>query len=77
MVDWAVSCENEHSQTLSQRCKRRGMAFFVPYLTLLPEDAGQRCYPLREVFNGLRYLIRSGAPWRWIPHDAPPWIIFY
>jgi transposase len=42
-------------------------AFVVPYLTLLPEDAGQRRYPLREVFNGLRYLIKSDAPWRWIP----------
>ena len=48
-----------------------------PLLTLLPEDAGQRRYPLREVLNGLRYLIKSGAPWRWIPHDLPPWIIVY
>lgn len=22
-------------------------------------------------------LIKSGAPWRWIPHDLPPWIIVY
>ncbi len=27
--------------------------------------------------NGLRYLSKSGAPWRWIPHDLPPWIIVY
>ena len=27
-------------------------------LTLLPEDAGQREHPLREVFNGLRHLVR-------------------
>lgn len=52
-------------------------AFVAPYLTLLPEDAGQRHYSLREVFNGLRYLIKSGAPWRMIPHDLPPWIIVY
>jgi transposase len=51
--------------------------FVAPYLTLLPEDAGQRRYPLREVFNGLRYLIKSGASWRMIPHDLPPWIIVY
>jgi transposase len=52
-------------------------AFVAPYLTLLPKDAGQRRYELREVFNGPRYLIKSGAPWRWIPHDLPPWIIVY
>src|SRR5216683_1566433 len=34
-------------------------AFVAPYLTLLPEDAGQRTYRLREVFNGLRWLLRE------------------
>jgi transposase len=25
------------------------------------------------VFNGLRYLVRSGVHWRMMPHDLPPW----
>ena len=29
-------------------------ALVAPYLTLLPEDAGQREHSLREVFNSLR-----------------------
>jgi transposase len=32
----------------------------------LPEDCGQRTHPLREVFNGLRYVVKTGAPWRWL-----------
>src|SRR5919199_6828206 len=52
-------------------------ALVAPYLTLLPEDAGQRRYPLREVFNGLRWIVRAGAPWRWMPNDLPPWEIVY
>lgn len=48
-------------------------AFVAPYLTLLPADASQRKYPLREVFNGLRYLVKTGAHWRMLPHDLPPW----
>jgi transposase len=49
-------------------------ALVAPYLALLPEGAGQqRDYPLREVFNGLRYIVKTGAPWRWMPHDLPPW----
>jgi transposase len=36
-------------------------AFVAPYLTLMTEDAPQRAHPLREVFNALRYLARSGA----------------
>ena len=33
----------------------------APYLTLMTEDAPQREYPLREVFNGLRWMVRSGS----------------
>ncbi len=35
-------------------------AFVAPYLTLLPEDAEQSSYSLREVFNGLRWIVRTG-----------------
>ncbi len=52
-------------------------AFVAPYLTLLPEDAGQRSYSLREVFNGLRWITRAGAPWRLMPNDLPPWWVVY
>ena len=30
-----------------------------------------------EVFNGLRWIVRSGAPWRMLPHDFPPWEAVY
>jgi transposase len=52
-------------------------ALVAPYLTLLREDAGQREHALREVFNGLRYVVRSGCPWRLMPHDLPPWFVVY
>jgi transposase len=32
----------------------------APYLALMREDASQREHPLRELFNGLRYVIRYG-----------------
>ena len=52
-------------------------AFVAPYLTLMTEDAPQRDYSLREVFNGLRWLARAGAQWRMIPNDLPPWYTIY
>lgn len=52
-------------------------AFVAPYLSLLPLDVRQRRHDLREVFNALRYIVKSGAPWRWLPHDFPPWEIVY
>ena len=52
-------------------------AFVAPYLTLMKEEAPQRVYRLREVFNGLRWIIRAGAPWRFMPSDLPPWEMVY
>lgn len=52
-------------------------AFVAPDLTLMTEDAPQREYSLREVFNGLRWIVRTGAQWRMMPHDLPPWPAVY
>ena len=49
----------------------------APYLTLMTEDAPQRDYPLREVFNGLRWMARGGSSWRMMPHDLPPYYVVY
>jgi transposase len=51
--------------------------FVAPYLTLMTEDAPQREYDLREVFNGMRYVVRGGQAWRMLPNDLPPWSIVY
>ena len=52
-------------------------AFVIPYLTLMSEDAPQREHSLREVFNALRWIVRTGAPWRYLPQDLPPWEAVY
>jgi len=38
----------------------------------MDEAAPQRNYPLRDVANGLRSMLRTGAPWRMLPTDVPP-----
>ena len=52
-------------------------AFVAPYLTLMDEAAPQRRHDLREVFNGLRFIVRTGLQWRSMPHDLPPWEAVY
>ena len=52
-------------------------AFVAPYLALVREDAPQRNHDLREVLNGLRWVVRTGSPWRYMPHDLPPWEAVY
>lgn len=49
----------------------------APYLTLMAESAPQRQHALRELFNGLRYVIRYGIAWRAMPNDLPPWFAVY
>ena len=44
----------------------------APYVTPMEEDAPQKEHSLREVFNGLRWIVRAGATWRMMPHDLPP-----
>jgi transposase len=51
--------------------------FVLPYLTLMREDAPQREHDLREVFNGMRYVVRAGEAWRMMPNDLPPWAAVY
>ena len=52
-------------------------ALVAPYLTLMTEGTPQRDHPMREVFNGLRWMVRAGSPGRMIPNDLPPWHIVY
>lgn len=51
--------------------------FVAPYLTLMTEDAPQREHDLREVFNGMRWIVRTGSPWRYMANDLPPWQAVY
>lgn len=39
----------------------------------LPEPSfeGNRKYELREIVNGIYYLLRTGCAWEYIPHDLP------
>lgn len=48
-------------------------AFLLPYLLLIREDASLRQHSIRELFNALRYVVRTGCTWRYLPHDLPPW----
>lgn len=51
--------------------------FLLPYLTLMRCDAPQRSHDLREVFNAVRYLVKTGCHWRMLPHDFPDWTVVY
>jgi transposase len=51
--------------------------FIAPYLALVKEDSPQRVHDLREVFNALRYVVRTGIAWRYLPIHFPRWEAVY
>ena len=51
--------------------------FIASYLTLMNAKAPQRKYDPREVFNAMRWIVRTGSQWRYMPHDMPPWEAVY
>ena len=46
-------------------------------LVLMRGNGEQRRHDLRELFNGLRYVIRYGIAWRARPNDPPSWSVVY
>ena len=52
-------------------------AFVAPYLTVMRPDAPQRVHDMREVYDALRWIMRAGAPWRYLPTNFPPWAAVY
>src|SRR4026208_1793506 len=51
--------------------------FLLPYLTLMREDAPQREHALRDVFDALRYVVKTGCQWASRPPGCPPWAAVY
>jgi putative transposase len=36
-----------------------------------------RVHSLRDIFDAIFYVVRSGWPWRLLPHDFPTWPTVY
>ena len=44
-----------------------------PLLPKVSRRGHPRTVQLREVVNGILYVLRGGITWRMMPHDLPPW----
>jgi len=48
-----------------------------PLIPAISEEAVHVKYTRREIVNGILYVLRSGCPWRLMPHDLPAWGTVY
>ncbi|WP_145361544.1 transposase [Alienimonas californiensis] len=37
----------------------------------------QRLHPSRKLFGALRYIVKNGCVWRYLPNDFPSWEAVY
>ena len=49
----------------------------MPHLPAANSTGRPRAWPMREIINGIFYVMRSGCPWRLLPSDLPPWSTIY
>ena len=45
----------------------------APLLPAAKPGGRPRKVDIREVINGILYVLRNGCAWRAMPHDFPPW----
>jgi putative transposase len=51
---------------------------YIEALLPVPENEGRpRPHSLREILDAIFYLLKSGCPWRLLPHAFPPWQTVY
>jgi transposase len=49
----------------------------APHLPKPCATGRPRAWPMREIVNGIFYVMRAGCPWRLLPNDLPPWGTIY
>jgi putative transposase len=47
------------------------------YIPVCKPGGRPREVDMREVLNGMLYILRSGCSWRMMPHDLPKWQTVY
>jgi len=52
-------------------------AVIEPHLPPVCSTGRPRVWAMREIVNGIFYVMRAGCPWRLLPNDLPPWGTIY
>lgn len=55
----------------------REWALLAPLIPPAKPGGRPRAHDMREILDGIFYVLRSGEGWRLLPHDLPPWQTVY
>jgi transposase len=77
---WTPTTRQQHSRTVTRyQSDLTGAEWRViaPHLPKPCATGRPRAWPMREIVNGIFYVMRAGCPWRLLPNDLPPWGTIY
>ena len=77
---WTPTTREQHSRkALRYRTDLTDAEWVViePHLPPAHGTGRPRSWPMREIVNGIFYVMRAGCPWRLLPSDLPPWGTIY
>jgi len=73
---WTPSTRQQHSRPVSRYqtdLTDSEWRVIAPHLPKPCATGRPREWPMREILNGIFYVVRAGCPWRLLPNDLPPW----
>jgi putative transposase len=73
---WTPSTRQQHSRTVTRYQTDLTDAewrVIAPHLPKPCATGRPREWPMREIVNGIFYVMRAGRAWRLVPSDLPPW----
>ena len=77
---WTPTTRQQHSRTVARYQTDLTDAewrVIAPHLPKPCATGRPREWPMREIINGIFYVMRAGCPWRLLPSDLPPWGTIY
>ena len=77
---WTPTTRQQHSRPITRYQTDLTDAewrVIAPHLPKPCATGRPREWPMREIINGIFYVMRAGCPWRLLPNDLPPWGTIY
>ena len=77
---WTPTTRQQHSRPVTRYQTDLTDAEWRVIAPHLPKPCAMgrpREWPMREIVNGIFYVMRAGCPWRLLPSDLPPWETIY
>src|SRR5271157_5462570 len=77
---WTPTTRQQHSRPVTRYqtdLTDTEWRVIAPHLPKPCSTGRPREWPMREIINGIFYVMRAGCPWRLLPNDLPPWGTIY